>query len=98
MVRSQKPIASGEFVQQRGHIESDVAIIGAGSAGSSAAIALAKLGYAVTILEQQQERRLPFGETLPGTAERALREADVWDEFVRTQHLSWTRHVSAWGT
>jgi flavin-dependent dehydrogenase len=98
MIRSQKPTASGELVQQRGHVESDVAIIGAGSAGCSAAIGLAKLGYAVTILEQEQHRRLLFGETLSGTAEHALREADVWDEFIRTQHLSWTRHVSAWGT
>ncbi|GAB6919748.1 FAD-dependent oxidoreductase [Rhodococcus erythropolis] len=58
-----------------------VLVIGAGIAGSAAAIALARGGASVDVVESTQRGyAVGSGITLQGNALRALRELGVWDE------------------
>lgn len=75
----------------------DVAIVGAGPAGCSAAIALARGGLRVVLLEARATRGLRIGETLPPSASVALKELDLWDRFTRGGHLPSVANQSVWG-
>ncbi|MGD8325686.1 MAG: NAD(P)/FAD-dependent oxidoreductase [Sphingomonadales bacterium] len=57
--------------------ESDVAIIGAGPAGCSAAKMLKSQGYSVTVLERSQFPRFSIGESLLPACMDLLEEADM---------------------
>jgi 2-polyprenyl-6-methoxyphenol hydroxylase-like FAD-dependent oxidoreductase len=58
-----------------------VLVVGAGSAGCAAAIALAEAGVSVDLIEAQPEvDALGSGITLQGNALRVLRQLGVWEE------------------
>ncbi len=61
----------------------DVAIIGAGPAGSTTAGLLAKRGYRVLVVEREKFPRYHIGESLvPGT-QPTLKELGIFDEVAR---------------
>jgi len=73
-----------------------VAVIGAGPAGASAALALARLGIAVLAVEPGQ-RRPAFGETLPPAARPLLERLGLRDAIEREGFLRTVGNWSAWG-
>ncbi|MBL8213778.1 MAG: NAD(P)/FAD-dependent oxidoreductase [Bryobacterales bacterium] len=74
----------------------DVAIAGAGPAGTACAIQLARLGRSVLLLHQATGRPQP-GEALPPAANRLLRELGVMEPFLAGGHLPCFGNQSAWG-
>jgi flavin-dependent dehydrogenase len=75
----------------------DVIVIGGGPAGCSAAIALSRAGFAVTILERSRSETARIGETLPPEARQWLTALGVWEKFRADGHLESPGIVSAWG-
>lgn len=75
----------------------DVAVVGGGPAGSALAIALARQGIRVRLIEAVPERKLRVGETVPPELEHYLRELTVWDAFAQGGHLPSGGICSAWG-
>lgn len=61
----------------------DVAVLGAGPAGSAAAAWLAGQGRKVVVLEREAFPRFKIGESLLPNGNRLLREIGVWDDIVR---------------
>ena len=76
----------------------DVAIIGGGPAGSAAAIALARSGRSVTLIERTTYGEVRIGETLPPRARPLLAELGVDKKFEQAQHIESPGVVSAWGS
>jgi geranylgeranyl reductase family protein len=69
----------------------DVAIIGAGPAGSSAAIALARKGYSVALLDKEQfPREKLCGDFLNPISWPLLRELEVEREILARSHVKVT--------
>src|SRR5262249_7479239 len=65
----------------------DVAIMGAGPAGSSAAIALAREGYSVAVLDKEQfPREKLCGDFLNPISWPLLRELEVEREILASSH------------
>ena len=75
----------------------DVAVVGGGPAGAATALALARAGYTVTVLERSRYDAFRIGETLPPAVKRPLMELGVWDQFLATGTLESPGIVSAWG-
>ena len=75
----------------------DVIIVGGGPAGTATALALARAGYSVTVLERSRYEAFRVGETLPPEVQRPLRELGVWEQFLAQGHLESPGIVSAWG-
>ena len=75
----------------------DVAVIGGGPAGSSAALALARSGCRVLIVERADENSIRAGETLPPRVRLELERLGLWREFRGGGHLASTGMRSAWG-
>ncbi len=88
-----------------------VAIIGGGPAGASTALALAKKGVAVTMLErdendqenQTQDQSVEpngwkIGEGLPPLARPLLSQLGAWERFIADGHLPSYGNSAAWGT
>jgi 2-polyprenyl-6-methoxyphenol hydroxylase-like FAD-dependent oxidoreductase len=79
---------------------SPIAIIGAGVAGTAAAIFLRQQGFDVVLIERQQkdaaQPQLLVGESLPPAAKGLLEQLAVWDEFRRGPHLECYGNKSYW--
>ncbi len=75
----------------------DIAILGGGPAGTAAAIALARYGRSVVVLERSQYDRVRIGETLPPIARVPLTQLGVWERFIAEGHAPSPGILSAWG-
>jgi flavin-dependent dehydrogenase len=77
--------------------EYDVIIAGGGPAGAAAAIALARSGYSVVLVERSRYDRWRIGETLPPEARLPLADLGVWEKFLAQGHVpSYAIHAE-WG-
>ncbi|HYN87908.1 MAG TPA: FAD-dependent oxidoreductase [Ardenticatenaceae bacterium] len=76
----------------------EVAIVGGGPAGAAAALALARAGRAVLLLEKDQIAAFKIGEALPPAVKPLLRDLGVWERFVADGHLPCYANLSAWGS
>src|SRR4051794_13886622 len=59
----------------------EVAVVGAGPAGSALALALARSGHSVILVEASHFDRPRIGETLAPDVEPLLRRLGVWQRF-----------------
>ena len=75
----------------------DVAVIGGGPTGTATAIALARAGRSVAVLERSRYARERFGEILPPVARSPLIDLGVCDRFITEGHTSSPGILSAWG-
>lgn len=75
----------------------DVAVVGAGAAGSAAACVLAP-GASVALIDRVAVPGWRIGETLPGAARRLLKALGAWDRFAAAAHGSAPLKVSRWGS
>ena len=75
----------------------DVAILGGGPAGTSTAIALARKGLNVAVLERSRYEAQRVGETLPPKVRMPLEELGLWEKFLADEHVPSQGIVSAWG-
>jgi flavin-dependent dehydrogenase len=75
----------------------DVAICGAGPAGCSLAIALARAGYSVLVLERDSAPARRPGESLPPEIRVPLAALGVWEEFLAAGHLPAAGNHAFWG-
>src|SRR5262245_35833542 len=75
----------------------DVVVVGGGPAGAAAAIALARAGKSVVVLEVSDYDRDRIGETLPPSARVPLAQLGVWPRFVQEGHAPSPAIISAWG-
>lgn len=75
----------------------DVAVIGGGPAGATAATALARRGLSVVLLESSVGERATVGESLLPSVRPLLAELGVWREFLALQPLPSFGIQSAWG-
>jgi flavin-dependent dehydrogenase len=80
-----------------GCAEFDAAVIGAGPAGSAAAISLAKAGHRVLLLDRASRTNFSWGESLPPAANPLLNELGVSQEIMAADHLRSCGTQSAWG-
>jgi flavin-dependent dehydrogenase len=76
----------------------DVAIAGAGPAGSALALRLARAGARVALVERQRERAFRVGETLPPAIAPRLQRLGVWDRFMDTRPRASDHMLSSWGS
>ncbi len=74
-----------------------VVVAGAGPAGAVAALALARAGHTVIVLDAGL-RSPRVGETLPPAALPMLRDLGLLDSFRRQRHLPSAGSLSAWGS
>ncbi|MDQ3287310.1 MAG: tryptophan 7-halogenase [Pseudomonadota bacterium] len=75
----------------------DVAIIGAGTAGSAAACMLSP-SVSVALVDRVDMPGWRIGETLPGAARRLLVALGGWDRFAAAGHGPAPLKVSRWGS
>lgn len=75
----------------------DVAIIGGGPAGAATALALARGGCSVVVVERVVSPTLRVGETLPPRIRLTLERLGVWNEFAAAGHVPSVGNRSAWG-
>jgi flavin-dependent dehydrogenase len=75
----------------------DVAVIGGGPAGASAATVLARAGVHVLLAEQTPRPAFKIGEGLPPAAKPLLRALGAWDQLEVDGHLRSCGNESAWG-
>jgi flavin-dependent dehydrogenase len=75
----------------------DAAVIGGGPAGSAAAIALARSGRRVALIEKTQVHVVPNGEALPPAAALLIGKLGLSDRFKSDGHLPSYANASAWG-
>ncbi len=75
----------------------DVAVVGAGPAGSATARRLAQRGWRVALLERTRFELPRVGESLAPDVQEPLRELGVWPEFMALAPLPSWGTVSLWG-
>lgn len=74
----------------------EVAVVGAGPGGTITALALARHGVSVTIVEREEFPRFHIGESLTGGAAKLLRSLGLGPEMVDRKYPV-KRGVSVWG-
>ena len=74
----------------------DACIVGGGPAGASAAIALARLGASVVMVERSKRGVRRSGEMLPPEAKRPLEKLGVWERFLNAGHQAVPGILVAW--
>jgi flavin-dependent dehydrogenase len=72
-------------------------VLGAGPAGASAAIALARAGVETQLVDPYQPAERPLGEGLPAAGGAHLRSLGLWDSFRAERHLPCSGFLSRWG-
>jgi flavin-dependent dehydrogenase len=82
----------------RGDAEMEVAIIGAGPAGCSAAIVLAEAGWRVVVYGRPPAAGDRIGESLSPGAPTLLERLDLRTRFLDDGHLLCHANASAWGS
>ena len=75
----------------------DIIILGGGTAGSTAALGLARAGRHVALIEANAKPRWRVGETLSAEARPHLQALGVWETHLQSGHLASHGTVSAWG-
>src|SRR6266567_371682 len=81
-----------------GDIRKDVVVLGGGPAGSAIALALARRGYSVVVIERSDYKNTRLGETLPPAIRKALARLGVWGRFLGESHLPSFSIRSVWGS
>ena len=76
----------------------DAAVIGAGPAGSAAALRLVHSGLRVALLEQSQFEAQRIGESLPPAIQPLLMDLSLWDEFQAALNIPSFGTRSIWGS
>src|SRR5262245_58530852 len=79
-------------------VQCEVVIAGGGPAGAAAAIALAKAGRSVVVIERSAYDQTRIGETLPPAARKPLAQLGMWDDLIEQRHAPTPANISAWGT
>jgi flavin-dependent dehydrogenase len=75
-----------------------IVVVGAGVAGSTAALVAARHGREVVLIDRARGRRPEHGETLPPEAKQVLLELGVWEAFVDMGCRPCMAYRSVWGT
>src|SRR5712672_3374661 len=78
-------------------MNADVAVLGAGPAGTAIALDLARRGYSAVVIEQSNYGGTRIGETLPPAIRPLLDRLGIWDRFLKEKHSPSFRIRSAWG-
>jgi flavin-dependent dehydrogenase len=76
----------------------DVVVLGGGPAGTSAALALARTGRSVVVLECTRYESERIGETLPPEVRLPLTALGVWERFLADDPLPSPGVCFAWGS
>jgi len=76
----------------------DVAVVGAGPAGATAALTLARRGVRVLLVGRAERPAIRIGEGLPPAARPLLESLGLWTRFQRAGHLPSYGNRSAWGS
>lgn len=76
----------------------DVAVIGGGPAGSSAAIVLARGGARVAVIDAPPLASINVGETLPPAARPLMRDLGIWPSQIAGGHRPALANESVWGS
>ena len=77
--------------------EFDIGIMGAGPAGCSTALALARLGYQCILIESSDYSNIRVGETLPAAVSRLLTQLGAWEQFQSADYAPALAVQSVWG-
>lgn len=77
-------------------ITTDVAVVGAGPAGSMAAALLARNGQRVALIDRADDGRPRIGETLPAAADRILRQLRLPAPSTNGHHRKIRGTLSSW--
>ena len=72
-------------------------MFGAGPAGAAAALALARQGLRVALVDQQRPAAINVGETVPPTIKRSLARLGIWATFLAARHQRSAGMVVSWG-
>lgn len=78
-------------------VSTDAIVLGAGPAGSAAALELARAGLSVALLERTRFENRRVGEVLAPDVLRPLQQLGVWPRFMRDGHLPAQGILSSWG-
>ncbi|MFD2170803.1 NAD(P)/FAD-dependent oxidoreductase [Tumebacillus lipolyticus] len=76
----------------------DVAILGGGTAGCTAAYLLARAGFSALIIERGRASGWMIGEGLPPSSTALLHQLGLYERFLQDGHLPSFGNRSAWGS
>src|SRR5436305_1597309 len=76
----------------------DVVVVGGGPAGATTALASARAGHRVALIERSRYDGVRVGETLPPATCLPLRRVGVWERFQADGHTSSPGILSVWGS